>query len=210
MKTKLHNTSQLFYKKYTYNISVHIFSPPYRYNEYLSNNDQIIKYSVISKKSIPNLIKGFDYSEPLKTYEIVFIDLLSILGQETENYQTRAEWGTISVFTNNANLILTIKSINNINIKRISMPKNEKIKEYLLAHKNCIVKSSSPHKFKITCRSGSVYKHVEMFQQYDTKDVNFTSTDLYVSNKYLLNLFLMMLGNDVKKVQDIVLESEIL
>ena len=191
---KIKETRKLFYGKYVYKI-------------------QLETFSIESTHALMALIRGMPYfgnivkfnNLPDEVVECMFI-IASILNSYV--YKIRAERKRISVFTNNHTLVHKLANcIYDIHV--LSRPRNQKVKQFLLTHKNIIIDWFTYYKFKVTMKHFTTDAELYRFIAWVRKSPGlhlgaFNPPSIYIESKKHLLLAQVYLGSDITKIEEIV------
>lgn len=219
---KRHNkrTKKLFYDKYVYKVTVWTnLAEHFRGNDmsattlYIQNiyDNMILKGE--NERSWGSRWNTKNITLEQVQREVAFCHLISSL----ESYHVRVEGSHLSVYTNDEGFLDTASELYKqpYALKEIWRPENDKIKEFLLSNPKKILRPEYSHKYKVTVNS---IPDAESFKQWASKlpKLKVMSKNNYVVGGYFyvadektLSLCRIFLGSRIRRVDEILLESEI-
>jgi hypothetical protein len=212
-------TNKLFHDKYVYKVCV--VTPVafhFRGND-LERTKLILQLDEIdlSKDGRVFVKIGGNYSRTHAAIDDVRggLEILNVLESDL-NHKLRVEGRFLSIYSNNESLIDQISNIPGLHIRDIWKPVNDKAKEFLLTGPRAIIRKNYSHKYKVSIRG--LKSEAENFKSWAAKlpKVKIISWNsykwdsyFYVADEKTLSMCRLFLGSNVKKVEELVTETEI-
>jgi hypothetical protein len=205
----IHNTTQLYYNKYVNKI---VLETETAYMFRGNNHDVItsnIHYVTNTSEQRYNLPRGLNDNDILLAKR-----LLKILKKEKSSYSVRVEQPLLTFYSNNDKFINKIIAVSNGYIRKQCKPNSVAIADYLLANTNILIVKNYEFKFKLKLkRCDSIKPFMEWASQlpHKIKVVNTTQRGAwcYVADDKTLNMCKLYLGNNIRRIDECVLETEI-
>lgn len=216
---KFKKTSKLFFDKYTLKVAVNtILASAFRDN----NLDQV--------ESIVNFYKD-KFKNPKVQYVPHHIwsgrrvtrtdfdtckEVYKILKKE-KDYQLRIETNCINVYSNNEVFIDKVIASVNGQVYYVSKPASDKVRDYLLASKFKIISNSKPEfKYKVTINP--LRDNTESFMDWGNQMTGkirllsapkYSEGYFYALDSKVVTLCRLFLGSKIRRVDELIHESEI-
>jgi len=209
------HTPKLFFDKYVNKISlVTVLASEFRYHNLDRTISKISSLSKQIEKSKSGKIQIGGYHKKTVSVDDIFhsTKLCNILKTQTD-YVLRVEGNCLGVYTNEDSVI---ENINNLGKTReISMPSSVAVREFLLANPHSIIAKKYTHKYRITVNP--LRDITENFHQWAEKIPSIkllrrtyhTEGYFYAANEKTLGMCRLFLGDRIRRVDEMFLESEI-
>lgn len=138
--------------------------------------------------------------------------------KEEQNYSLRVEGNYLGIYSNNNELIHSILNVNGIPINSVLMAEDEKSKQFLLSKTNTIIVKKKTHEYKLKLRPlndnateflmwASKLPGVKIFNK--ERVYRYSHGIMYVSNDKVLTLCKLYLGNNIARIDQLLLADEI-
>lgn len=211
-------TNKLFFDKYAYKVSVTTPLATYFRGKDLDKAQADINY-LASKfnASLEGKVQvGQSWSKKYASFDDIIvgtriIETLNSIG----DYTLRIENTTLGIYFNEDDIFDKIIGIHHIQVREISRPENDSIKEFLLSKPKTIIRKEYTHKFKVTIKA--LWTEEPDFRAWAKKMPKIKTNPgsykyggyFYVADAKTLSICRLYLGNKVQKVEEIVCHSEI-
>ena len=209
------NTSKLFFDKYVYKISLNtVLAAEFRYKNLPRTIAKIQTLAVQIEKTKEGKIQlGTYYRKFVNVNDIFHVSRLCNILKDQSDYGIRVEGESLGVYTNNENVISDIEKLGKI--RDISKPANDTVKTFLLSNPNSIIAKQYTHKYRVTVNP--LRDASESFHQWDEKIPSIkllrrtyhTEGYFYAANEKTLGMCKIFLGDKIRRVDEMFLESEI-
>jgi hypothetical protein len=211
-------TNKLFFDKFVYKISMTVPFANYFRNKNLAQIKLSLQMDELElakdgRKFVkigPSWSKTHASADDIKA-GLEIVDIL----ENNEKYNLRIEGKILSVYTNDESSIDSISNIPGIQFREVWKPADEKSKNFLLTGPRAIIRKNYSHKYKVTVKA--LRSEADNFKEWAAKlpKIKLTSSNyrwegyFYVSDEKTLSMCRLFLGDKVKKVEELVTESEI-
>lgn len=211
-------TNKLFYDKYVYKLeSTTPLALIYRERELSKVRQTLNEFDAKVQKAGGELdISGRWYKRLVKVDDIFAnIQFLTLIEAESDEYCLRIEGNTVNLYTNNKELIDQVSYIKNF-ATELTIPKSDKIKDYLLSNPDKVVVKEYTHKYKVIV--GGLGHEAQNFVAWANtipkiklsgKQRYLYDSYFYVTDLKVLGMCRLFLSKKIRKVQELVTEQEI-
>lgn len=213
-------TKKLFYDKFVYKVTVvTALAENFRGNDISATAHYLQHvYEKMVEKNETEKSWGSRWNvKTIKLHQvqrdIEYCHLISLL----DSYHVRVEGNHLSIYTNDLKFLESTKTLYNepYVLREIWQPENDKIKEFLLTNPKKIIRPEYSHKYKVTVNG---IPDIESFKQWASKlpklkvmprNNYVVGGYFYVADEKTLSLCRIFLGDRIRRVDEIFLESEI-
>lgn len=211
-------TNKLFFEKYAYKVSITTpLAPCFRGKNLTKTQDEL---NFLAHKFNPNLDGkvqvGQSWSKRYASFEDIISGTRIIETLNTiDDFTLRVEGSILGIYFNEEDILDKIVSIRNIEVREVSKPENDSIKDFLLSNPKRIIRKEYTHKFKVAVKA--LWNEAPDFLEWASKmpkiKLNRSSYKyggyFYVADAKTLSVCRLYLGNKLSKVEEIVTHSEI-
>jgi hypothetical protein len=208
-------TSKLFFDKYVYKISLNtVLASEFRYKNLPRTIAKIQAIaSQIEKTKDGKIQLGTYYRKFVNTNDIFHVSNLCNILKSQSDYGIRVEGECLGVYTNDDTVIANIEKLGKI--RDISKPANDVIKNFLLTTPNSIIAKKYTHKYRVTVNplrdaSENFHRWAEKIPSIKLlRRTYHTEGYFYAANEKTLGMCKIFLGDKIRRVDEMFLESEI-
>lgn len=215
---KFKKTTKLFFDKYLYKVS--LFTPiaeMFRCKKIDLIKEELQSYDDKFSKQNRNFISiPRIYLKQINKDEFyAMLEVINLLENFDEEFNTRIEGKILSFYSNNEQLIDNISNVTGIKVREVYKPLDKKIADFLMENHRVVIRTNYTHKYKV--HISGLKKEADNFVIWAQKlsKVKLTSNDyrwesyFYVQDEKTLSMCRLFLGNKVKKVEKLYTVSEI-
>lgn len=215
-------TSKLFFDKYVNKVVIETkLATLFRDRNLSKVKDAVDNYSVKINNSPTgywNIKSRWDNKTYSKLDVTLACDLISILETDSD-YATRVEGSSVGVYTNSKTTVDALLSISQAALQETSFPKTDSIAKYLLTNPNTIISKNRQYDYKVKL-AGLGTQGATDFKDWAIKMPKIKTAarrdsyvwdggHVYVADSKTLTVCQLYLGKKIRRVDRIVLESEI-
>ena len=215
-RLKPQKVSKLFYDKYVFKVALNCKLA----SEFRDVTVEQVQGALdIFIQKIANSKNGIYHRRPwdeILVDDVSYADSILSLLRGREDYALRVESSTLNIYSNDETLIDELAKLRPLSVWGIYKPASGKIKDYLLANKNKVVWENYTHKYKVTVNAlgDNADAFVDWAKQMPNKvKLNRVPKQseayFYVSDLKVLSLCKLFLGGKLRRVDEMVKESEI-
>lgn len=218
LKMRCKNTEKLFFNKYTCKVSlITPVASVFRMKTLGLIKAQISLYQEELKDPKRQYISIRSYyTKHINRDDLVTAtEVISVL-EDADDYAVRVEGSTLGVFVNDESFITRICNISGINLLETVVPKDQKIKEFLIANPRAVIRDEYTHKYKVYTKG--MWDSAVGFKAWAAKmpkvklvDSNSYRFDafFYVQDDRAMTMCRLYLNDKIRKVEEIFTDSEI-
>lgn len=143
----------------------------------------------------------------------VAVALCDLLSKTKSSYCIRVEGSWLGIYSNDEALIDDIISFSTV--REVAKPASSKIKDFLLSNPNSIISNKYTHKYKVTVNplkesSANFHSWAEKIPTIKLLKRTYRAEGyFYASNEKTLGMCRLFLGNKLRRIDTLYLESEI-
>lgn len=216
--SKYSNTNKLFYDKYVYKVALNCkLSSYFRGNKLDKTRLTLESFrEEMEFKSTKNMLIGSGYQRTtVQMDEVVRALVLVTLLESIGDYHIRVESG-ISIFSNDESMIDTLEELyGKWSCREVCRPKDDKVKEFLLANPKAIIRNEYTHKYKVTVNPlGSAADDFKTWAK-NLPKINHVSQNyryggyFYIADLKTLSMCRLFLGDKIRRIDELRNISEI-
>jgi hypothetical protein len=209
-------TSKLFFDKFVNKVTVVTpVASEFRNNKMEYTKTSLANLSLRISKSENKSISVTAWTKRMvnETDIKLAVALCNLLANTKSDYAIRVEGPWLGIYSNDDALIDNIVA-NNM-VKEVSKPASSKVRDFLLANPNSIISNKYTHKYRVTVNplkesSANFHSWAEKIPTIKLlKRTYRTEGYFYASNEKTLGMCRLFLGNKLRRVDTLYLESEI-
>ena len=208
-------TSKLFFDKYVNKITLQTnLASEFRHKNLLKTLARIQALSrQIDKSSSGKVQLSSFYTRYATVDDIFYVTKVCDILKDELDFGLRVEGNSLGIYSNDDTVIDKLYALGKI--KEYSKPANNKIREFLLANPHSVIAKKYTHKYRITVNplrdiSENFHTWAEKIPSIKLlKRTYRTEGYFYASNEKTLGMCKIFLGNKIRRVDEMFLESEI-
>ena len=211
-------TNKLFYDKFVYKVEAHTpLGTIYHERDLSKVRLKLNEYDTKVQAAGGELDLSTRWYRRVVTTDDIFanIQFLTLLEGETDPFAVRVEGNTVGIYTNNKSFVDQLSYIKDF-VREVTVPKSDKVRDYLLANPDKVVVKNYTHKYKVIV--GGLGHEAENFVAWAEnmpkiklagKKKYLYDSYFYVSDLKVLGMCRLFLSKKIRKVQELVAEQEI-
>ena len=211
-------TNKLFYDKFVYKVEAQTpLGTLYHERDLSKVRLKLNEYDTKVQAAGGELDLSARWYRRVVTTDDIFanIQFLTLLEAETDPFSIRVEGNTVGIYTNNKAFVDQLSYIKGF-VRELTVPKSDKVRDYLLANPDKVVVKNYTHKYKVIV--GGLGHEAENFVAWAEnmpkiklagKKKYLYDSYFYVTDLKVLGMCRLFLSKKIRKVQELVTEQEI-